>query len=47
MFVQGMANVSLGVSESEMVYRSGKRVGRSGWYFENVEFYVPVQNATN
>lgn len=47
MLVQGMDSLSLGVSESEMVYGSGKRVGRSGWYFENVEFYVPVQNATN
>ncbi len=43
----GMGSVCLGLSESELVYGNGKRVGRSGFYFENVEFYVPVENASN
>lgn len=47
LYPQGIKNISIGLDESEVRYSSGKKVGKYGFYFENIEFYIQADNATN
>jgi hypothetical protein len=42
-----LSGISLGLSESEISYCNGKKIGKYGFFFENIEFNVPVENTHN